>query len=53
MSALPEYPCEAKAHINRVRSHSCSKSQVLIRAAAAQEAERVEKVIAGTAAKVL
>lgn len=38
-------------HINCVRSHPSLKSQVLIRAAAAQEAVGAEKLTAGTAVK--
>lgn len=39
-------------HINCVRSHPSPKSQVLIRAAAAQEAEGAEKLTPGTAVSV-
>lgn len=52
VSAFPERPREAKALVNCVRSHPSPRSQVLIRAAAAQEAEWVEKVTAGTSCQM-
>lgn len=53
VSALPERPREAKALVNCVRSHPSPRSQVLIRTAAAQETEWVEKVTAGTSCQML